>query len=144
MRISRLTHILKLISSVLCVAWKELMARGQHDGDQSNNYATYVLLRPNVSVKQFEAKIGVALDNYYSPDPDGRKAFSGFIDITPGAKDLHLYYTMDSETRAKQELFVGVCFAALATLILAMACFNFINLSTARLSQRAKEVGLKR
>lgn len=112
--------------------------------DQSNNYATYVLLRPNVSVKQFEAKIGVALDNYYSPDPDGRKPSQVYRYHTWALKDLHLYYTMDSETEPNGNYLLVYVFAALATLILAMACFNFINLSTARLSQRAKEVGLKK
>ena len=35
-------------------------------------------------------------------------------------------------------------FAIVAFLILAMACVNFINLATARASQRAREVALRK
>jgi putative ABC transport system permease protein len=112
--------------------------------DQSNNYATYVLLRPNSDVKQWEAKIGTTLDKYYPPNQDGRKLSETYRYHTWPLKDLHLYYTMDSETESNGNYLMIYIFSATAILILLIACINFINLSTARLSQRAKEVGLKK
>lgn len=112
--------------------------------DQSNNYATYVLLKPNSNVKQWEAKIGAALDNYYPPNQDGRKLSDVYRYHTWPLKDLHLYYTMDSETESNGNYLMIYIFSGTAILILLIACINFINLSTARLSQRAKEVGLKK
>jgi len=35
-------------------------------------------------------------------------------------------------------------FAAIAALILAIACFNFMNLATARATMRAREVSLRK
>jgi putative ABC transport system permease protein len=112
--------------------------------DQSNNYATYVLLRPNSSIKQLESKMGEALDKYYPLNQDGRKLSEAYRYHTWPLKKLHLYYTMDSETEPNGNYVMVYIFTATAILILLIACINFINLSTARLSQRAKEVGLKK
>ena len=40
--------------------------------------------------------------------------------------------------------FTVITFAIVALLILAMACINFTNLATARASQRAREVALRK
>lgn len=112
--------------------------------DQSNNYATYVLLKPGTSIKQLEARIGLTLDKYYPPRDDGSKLSDVYRYHTWPLKDLHLYYSLDSETEPNGNYKMIYVFAATAILILLIACINFINLSTARLSQRAKEVGLKK
>lgn len=112
--------------------------------DQSNNYATYVLIKPNSNIKHLESRIGTMLDKYYPLNQDGRKLSEAYRYHTWPLKDLHLFYTLDSETEPNGNYIMIYVFTGTAILILLIACINFINLSTARLSQRAKEVGLKK
>lgn len=59
-------------------------------------------------------------------------------------KELHLNSPGIGEHRNPGEMSTVIIFTAIATLILLIACINFINLSTARATQRAKEVSLRK
>ena len=63
--------------------------------------------------------------------------FEGYLEPL---KDLHLYYNDDSAA-LRQNLDT---FSAIALFILLIACANFVNLSTARATGRAKEVGMRK
>ena len=56
--------------------------------------------------------------------------------------DLHLHSIDSSNTQSR--FGTVMTFAAVAVLILIIACINFMNLSTARASQRAREVALRK
>lgn len=112
--------------------------------NQSNNDATYLLLKPGADPATLEKEIPLALDKYYGMGSDGRKSSEGIRYFFWPLKKLHLYFTLDSSTESNGNYAVVYIFLATAFLILFIACINFINMSTARLSQRAKEVGLKK
>ncbi|WP_371372852.1 ABC transporter permease [Thalassotalea aquiviva] len=70
---------------------------------------------------------------------------SDFISVTAmNIKDLHLEATGFGEMRPQGNKTMVVTFSAVAALILLIACINFMNLSTAQASKRAKEVSLRK
>ncbi len=58
--------------------------------------------------------------------------------------DLHLHSVEGSQVNAVTPYTSVMTFAGVALLILIIACINFMNLSTARASQRAREVSLRK
>jgi putative ABC transport system permease protein len=68
-----------------------------------------------------------------------------FLDINPVAiRDVHLGIAQGGAMAPGNDERSLVTFAVIAILILAMACVNFTNLATARASQRAREVALRK
>lgn len=112
--------------------------------DPSENDATYLLMRPGTDMNKLKAELATVFDKYYPHSPQGQKHSEYMEYFFWPLKDIHLYFTMDSSTEANGNYVMVYIFSATAMLIMLIACINFINLSTARLSQRAKEVGLKK
>jgi putative ABC transport system permease protein len=59
-------------------------------------------------------------------------------------RDVHLGEAQDGAMRSGNDRRSIATFAIIAVLILGMACINFTNLATARASQRAREVALRK
>ncbi|WP_343520900.1 ABC transporter permease [Sphingomonas sp.] len=59
-------------------------------------------------------------------------------------RDVHLGRAQNSAITPGNDRFTVITFAVIALLILGMACVNFTNLATARASQRAREVALRK
>ncbi|MBS1916744.1 MAG: ABC transporter permease [Bacteroidetes bacterium] len=116
----------------------------------SSNYYTYVMLKPGVNVGLFRNKLKQVLTKYYLPMAE-KSGDRGFIEIVKKAnlmaqplKDIHLRsYNLDDGLQKGDIRFVWL-FGAIAIFILIIACINFINLSTAKSANRAKEVGLRK
>ncbi len=105
-------------------------------------FTTYVLLAENTDHHQFEQKImGAVADNY---KPALSRA-GGEVEIyLQPLKDIHLDSTLPNTLGTNGDIRLVRAFAAIAVLILCIACFNFMNLATARSSSRAKEVGMRK
>ncbi|WP_445193886.1 ABC transporter permease [Sphingomonas sp. Tas61C01] len=58
--------------------------------------------------------------------------------------DVHLGAAQDASITPGNDRFTVTTFAVIALLVLGMACVNFTNLATARASQRAREVALRK
>jgi putative ABC transport system permease protein len=97
-----------------------------------NNIRTYVLLRKNTPVDSVDAKIRDVVERHR---PQDKRAMS----LQPITR-VHLNPLYQSGGTI---LYVYL-FSALAFFILLIACINFINLTTARSSNRAKEVGIRK
>jgi putative ABC transport system permease protein len=123
---------------------------GEQPSWQSNNYEDYVLLRPGTNVPEFEKKLTAdILKNYMIPSmqKSGDKeaatiAKNAFLYLQP-VGDIHLSYDLHDDLTHGDIRFVWL-FGAVACFILIIACINFINLSTAKSANRAKEVGLRK
>jgi putative ABC transport system permease protein len=59
-------------------------------------------------------------------------------------RDVHLGEAQEAAMRPGNDRTTIVTFAVVAMLILGIACVNFVNLATARASQRAREVALRK
>ncbi|MCP4727949.1 MAG: FtsX-like permease family protein [bacterium] len=57
---------------------------------------------------------------------------------------IHLSSNIERELGVNSDIRYIYVFAAIAVFILLIACFNFMNLSTARSSKRAREVGMRK
>ncbi|RAV98827.1 ABC transporter permease [Pseudochryseolinea flava] len=121
----------------------------------SNNFNTYVLLREGNTEEALEAKFPKFVNTYVGPQI---KEFLG-ADVTMekfsanGDKleysltpllDIHLHSDLTAEMAANSDITYVYLFGAIALFILAIACINFMNLSTARSANRAKEVGVRK
>jgi putative ABC transport system permease protein len=101
-----------------------------NDSYDGTTYITYFLLHDNAS----EANLNVKIAPYLKSIRKSQLEYKPFL--VPLGK-VHLY--------DEKRLYIGVyAFIAIAFLILITACINFINLTTARSFDRAKEVGIKK
>jgi len=106
------------------------------------DYHTYLKLTPG-SDPDAVGELLHEMPSRYVGDQESDSGFKQFLYLQP-LKDIHLtsnyrYELGNNSTR--QTVFV---FAAVALFVLLIACINFINLSTARSAERAKEVGLRK
>ena len=69
---------------------------------------------------------------------------NGYTYTLQPLKDIYLTSHLDNEFKANGNATTLYVFALVAFFILFIACVNFINLSTARSSERAKEVGIRK
>ena len=116
----------------------------------ASNYPTYVLLKPGTNPAHFQEKLKLILSKYMLPalkEYNLKEAESlvknAKILIQP-ITDVHLYSASIDDRLDKGDIKFVWLFGAIAVFILVIACINFINLSTARSANRAKEVGLRK
>ena len=104
----------------------------------NNDYHTYIQLRADASQEALQAK----LHNYYQKFVPASKTqfyLQPFFDIY-----LKSDFDFDSEwSKTSNQLYINI-FLAVGGIILLIAVFNFINLSTARALKRAGEVGVRK
>jgi len=127
---------------------------GSNDGSWlSENWNTYILLRKDADVKKLEPQLNAMMEKYSAPEIksainqswDEFKKDGGYItaSLTP-LTDIHLHSNKMAELDGNGNVQFVYIFSAIAFVILLIACVNFMNLSTARSSNRAKEVGVRK
>ncbi len=103
-----------------------------------NQYITFVQLRKNAAAETVNKKFQNFLWTYLNKDLSRLNVkYSAYLQ--PLSK-IHLNYNEDSASLMDN---IKV-FSIIAMFILLIACMNFINLSTAKASSRAKEVGMRK
>ena len=103
---------------------------------------TYLLLAENVDPANLEAKFPELVDAHLGPI---MQAIGGSIEFwLQPMTDVHLYSDMAIDLGNNGNIAYIYLFSGVALLVLLMACFNFINLSTALAAMRAKEVGIRK
>ncbi|MGZ3874076.1 MAG: ABC transporter permease [Mucilaginibacter sp.] len=103
---------------------------------------TYLVLAPGTDVKAFEKKMPAYLKKHINGD--GWKFYELFYlplkDVHANSADIGLDYL----NYQKFDKNLTNLFLSIALIVLVIACINFINLSTARSAERAKEVGIRK
>ena len=119
----------------------------------NNSFSTYFLLKPNSSYKTVDAKYPELLQKYVGPEIQKFTGISFNDFIAKGNKyrfflqsinDIHLDTSIQQEFKASVDPKYLNIFGSIAILIVLIAAINFMNLSTAQASRRAKEVGIKK
>ncbi|HUB60758.1 MAG TPA: ABC transporter permease, partial [Puia sp.] len=107
---------------------------------------TYFVLAPHTDPKALERKFPDYLKRRMTAagHPDGWKYYELFLlplkDVHAGAADIGLDYI----NYLKFDRNYTRIFLAIALIVLLIACVNFMNLSTARSAERAREVGIRK
>ena len=102
---------------------------------------TFVKLFPGASPATVEAGFPVVAEGY--KDGPAMKDSKWGITLVP-LQDIHLQAAKPNEIEVKGNRRAVEFLNVLAYVILLIACINYINLSTARALQRAKEVGMRK
>src|ERR1700744_1637965 len=103
---------------------------------------TYLDLAPGTNTATLEKKFPAFIKKHLAPD--GNKYMKLFVlplkDVHSNSADIGLdYINFQKFDRKSTNLF-----AIIALVVLVIACVNFINLSTAHSTERAKEVGIRK
>ncbi|MEL6544119.1 MAG: ABC transporter permease, partial [Myxococcota bacterium] len=113
----------------------------------SVNVETFIKLKPGADAAALATKLPEFEKQYIPNVQMGGKTLPvhEFIEFTiMPLPDLHLHSVEGSQVNAVTPYTSVMTFAGVALLILIIACINFMNLSTARASQRAREVSLRK
>ncbi len=86
---------------------------------------------------QIEQSMGVTYEEY-------TKAGNGYDYFLQPLTSIHLHSKLEAEIKPNGDIRYVIIFISIAIFILLIACINFINLSTAQATERAKEVGIRK
>lgn len=119
----------------------------------SNNFYTYFLLRPGTDLAVFEQKfnalarekIGILIQQMLGVSQEEFETSGQFARMElQQLTEIHLHSDRNGELAPNGSIKYVWIFSAIALFILIIACINFMNLSTARSADRAKEIGVRK
>ncbi|MCK8523162.1 ABC transporter permease [Aquimarina sp. D1M17] len=124
---------------------------GESNDWLASNYANYVLLKPGTNVAELETKLMQTFDKYAVPALQGNASEAEIKEMRDSSRfilqpvtDIHLRSVNIHDNLSHSDIRFVWLFGGIAIFILILACINFINLSTAKSANRAKEVGLRK
>lgn len=116
------------------------------------NYV-YILLKEGATIDQIEKQMPEFQEKYLEPEikyitklnyKEFVKKGNEFNFLFERVTDIHLKTILDSNSEQQSDIKRVIVFAIIGFIILLVACINFINLTTAVATQRAKEVGIRK
>ncbi|MDO1447357.1 ABC transporter permease [Rhodocytophaga aerolata] len=111
----------------------------RHPRSGGTSHYTYVLLPENYNSQTIESQFNGFINKYV-----GENA-TNYMQLTlQPLTNIHLYSQSNDQIEANGSITYVYIFAAVAFIILLIACINYMNLTTARSIERAKEVGLRK
>ncbi|HEY8969150.1 MAG TPA: ABC transporter permease [Puia sp.] len=131
----------------------ELRSSRATDEWLSHNFNTYIVLRKGADAERLQAKLPQMIEKYMAPliktalntDLKGFFKSGNYVDFTlTPLTSIHLHSNKTAELSANGSIEYVYIFSAIAVFILLIACINFMNLSTAKSANRAKEVGMRK
>ncbi|MCR8556862.1 ABC transporter permease [Mucilaginibacter sp. BJC16-A38] len=111
-------------------------------GSTSSNSQFFVKLNKGANPKTIEKQLNALLKRHHPPKPEEKGQTQAFM-LQPLA-DMHFndrYYNYDIPIVSTTTLYGLMTIAAF---LLLLGCINFINLTTAQASQKAKEIGIRK
>src|SRR5579863_1294585 len=131
------------------VGWQPALSDSWMFGD----FHTYLLLKPNADYATIQSGFPAMVEKYMGPQIQRDMGMSLSQFRTKGNElgfalqpltSLHLHGDTSTELEPGGSSTYVYIFGAIALFMLLVACINFINLSTAGASRRAKEVGIRK
>lgn len=119
----------------------------------TSNLFTYVVLKPGVKPEHLQEKfhqivykhVGPEVQQIMGIDIDSFEEMGntyGFF-LEP-ITDIHLHSTLDNQHNPGGNIAYVYFFSTIALFILLIACINFMNMATAKYTNRLKEVGIRK
>jgi putative ABC transport system permease protein len=109
--------------------------------------STFVLLKPGADFQAFNKKLAGLyaqfVPEYKEMEGDAKGTWYERVSATPLA-DIHLRSSRTDELARNGNIQYIYIFSAIAIFVLVIAAINFMNLSTARSANRAREVGVRK
>lgn len=105
-------------------------------------FLTYVKVAPQTDVAALKAKFPALLDKHVRKT-EAEHGYKTELDLQP-ISEIHLKSHLQLEMKANGDERTVYFIGLLGIMILAIAWINYINLSTARAMERAKEVGMRK
>jgi putative ABC transport system permease protein len=124
----------------LFTRFEQARARYDQSSTRKDMY-TFVRLRPGTDPKTTEEKFA-AIVNKYKPDLKDRNQRE-VLSLQP-LKSIHLTSSLSEEPEANGDEKIVVFLSMIGIFVLVIAWINYINLSTAKAMERAKEVGVRK
>ena len=126
--------------------------KGEQTRWLQNNYQSYLVLRFDADVAAFEEKMTRGIvDNYLKPalDAGGYVTPDNYEELffikLQALTDINLHSAhIDFQSSKRNDSKIVWIFGIVAFFILIIASINFVNLSTAKSANRAKEVGVRK
>jgi putative ABC transport system permease protein len=113
--------------------------KGLETNWSNNSFFTYLLFPKGYNVDYVASQFPAFLDKYVGnkESKNSKLSFQKFLSI-------HLNSHLDDELEQNGDIKRVYIFSAIALFILLIACINYMNLSTARSTLRAKEIGIRK
>jgi len=125
--------------------------RGLERNWGNNAFSTYLVLNEGTDAKKLESAFPAFLEKHFTPFAIANfgaqptfKASQVTTLFLQKVSDVHLKSQLDDELEVGGNINNVYMMEVIGAFIVLIACFNFINLSTARATKRAKEVGLRK
>ena len=108
-----------------------------------NQFYTYIRLKPGTNPLQVQNKFQAYIKNeIYKRFPEDANTFLPYLQPLHAIHLKSADFVYDNAVRGNESYVKGLTIIALFVLVI--ACFNFINLATARSFRRAKEIGVRK
>lgn len=114
------------------------------NGWENNSFLTYILVTDQFDPVKAAAAFPSFIDKHMPAGNDPRKKSASTNLFLQPLTSIHLYSHLDSEAETNGSINHVYAMGSIGIFLIVIACFNFINLSTARATQRGKEVGLRK
>jgi putative ABC transport system permease protein len=125
------------------ISWSTLNAAFDYEENMADNWGangiyTYLLLSENTDPTTLEAQFPAFADRHAGSDWN-----ASTLSLQP-LTSIHLHSHHNSEIEPNGSIAYVYLFSIIAAFVLLIAGINFVNLSTARSAERAKEVGVRK
>ena len=129
------------------------VAEARSNSFLNGSFYTYLVLPVGYDYKKLQAKLPQVVEKYMSPQlmqamgmniQDFRKKGNNLGLYLQPLTDIHLRSDFTVNLEPGGDIRYVYIFGAIALFMLLIACINFMNLSTAGASKRAKEVGIRK
>ncbi len=135
------------------IASIEQISYAKSDNWMTSGFFTYLVLPKGYDYKQLERKLPQTAEKYMGPPIQMAFGINYHQFIEKGNSaglflqrltDIHLHSDLNGDLSAPGDIRYVYIFGVIAFFMLLIACINFMNLSTAGASRRAREVGIRK